>query len=82
MQESDQSCSFDVPETVQPFADAAAIAFERCYPEAKVSIEDSLVTILNAPLACRREFMHLLYREKTYQETLELRRILYARLGQ
>ena len=77
----EQWCSFDVPVELEDFTAAAVIAFQRYYPETRISVEESLITITNPPSSSHREFMHLLYREKTYQETLELRRILYTRLG-
>ena len=81
MQGDRPSSRFDVHVTLQPFAEAAIVAFERSYPNARVSVDGSQISIFNAPPNDRREFMHLLYREKIYQETLDLRRILYARLG-
>lgn len=77
---ADESGAFEIPEAFHSFLDAAIIAFERSYPRARVLIDGHFVTFSEAPANGRREFLHFLYREKIYQETLDLRRTLYARV--
>tara|TARA_R110001599_G_scaffold243206_1_gene442946 strand:+ start:3557 stop:3811 length:255 start_codon:yes stop_codon:yes gene_type:complete len=84
MAESNQNIhnTFEVSSAFGPYIDAAVIAFERSYPQVKITVDDGSIRFADAPAGSRQQFLHFLYREKIYQETLDLRRILYQRLGQ
>ncbi len=72
---------FEIPKAFLDFTDSAIVRMGYLYPHANISLNDTAVTISsendNNQDDLRREFLHLLYREKIYLETLDIRKELF-----
>ena len=70
-----------LPENFKAYLDATLVRFQYLYPEASISITGSDIQISAAQNVSntdlKQEFLHLLYKEKIYAETLEIRKSLY-----
>jgi hypothetical protein len=73
-----------VPSAFQPYVDAAVLRFSYLKPAVVVEHVTSTVTLSDDrtdAATLKRDFLHLLYRERIYAETLELRKELHRGLG-
>jgi hypothetical protein len=73
-----------VPEAFLPYVEAAVLRLSYLKPAVVVEHAAPAVTLSEDrtdAAALKREFLHLVYRERIYAETLELRTELYRSLG-
>lgn len=73
-----------VPPAFLPYVEAAVLRFSYLRPAVNVEQRGSTVTLScdrTDAAALKQDFLHLLYRERIYAETLELRKELYRSLG-
>ncbi len=72
---------FEIPEAFLDFTDSAVVRMGYLFPFAKISLDGTAVRISskndNDQGDLKREFLHLLYREKVYLETLDIRKELF-----
>jgi hypothetical protein len=73
-----------IPSAFLPYVDAAVLRFSYLNPALLVEQGVSTVTLSDDctdTAALKRDFLHLVYRERIYAETLELRKELHRSLG-
>jgi hypothetical protein len=73
-----------IPPGFEQYVEAAVLRFSYLQPAATVEHGESIVTLSDDrtdPAHLRRDFLHLVYRERIYAETLELRKELHRSLG-
>lgn len=76
--------TFAVASAFLPYVEAALVRFGYLYPDNPIRLAESHVHIkisAGSGSGLRQEFLHLLYRERIYAETLPIRRALYGGLG-
>lgn len=71
----------DIPSKFESFLDTAILRFQYLYPELELAIIGLRVNIRtpqpHSLSSLKKELLHLLYKEKIYSETLEIRKALY-----
>ena len=73
--------SIKIPIIFHPYVESALLRFSSLYPEANISqkADEILLTCPDQSTPeLRQELLHLLYREKIYIETMDLRRNLFS----
>jgi hypothetical protein len=73
-----------VPPAFLPYVEAAVLRFSYLKPAVTIEHGGSTVTLSDDrtdAAALKRDFLHLVYRERIYAETLELRKELHRSLG-
>jgi hypothetical protein len=73
-----------IPPDFERYVEAAVLRFSYLKPAATVEHGGSTVTLSDDrtdAAVLRRDFLHLVYRERIYSETLELRKELHRSLG-
>jgi len=76
--------TIQIPKKFEPYLDAALVRFQYLYPETIVSLSALELTLTNEAsleTKLKEEFLHLLYKEKIYSETLDIRRSLYQAIS-
>lgn len=73
-----------IEDEFEPYVTAAITRFLYLFPSASIENDGSHVRVndgTSSEETIRRDFTHLLYREKVYAETLDLRRVIYREFG-
>ena len=82
MSDSQQVCSIRIPAAFLPYLEATIIRHGYIRPSAVATVEKDVVNLTISADANvseeRSAFLHLLYRERIYAETLELREAVLA----
>ncbi len=71
--------------TFKPFLDAATLRYEYLFPSLTVEVQDMDVYISGAEEGDGQEekehFLHLLYKEKIYADTLDIRKSIFKAIA-
>lgn len=74
--------TLSIPEEFESYRGSALTRFQYLHPEAEVESIGNEISITCADVAyLKRDLLHLLYRQKIYEETLELRTALYKKIS-
>ncbi len=70
---------FEIPKAFLNFTDSAVVRMGYLFPKATISQNETSVSISSDTNQgdLKQEFLHLLYREKIYFETLDIRKGLF-----
>lgn len=74
------SVEFEIPKVFLAYTDAAIVRMGYLFPQARISLNDATVCITvdsDQGQDLMQEFLHLIYREKIYEETLDIRKELF-----
>lgn len=74
--------SLSIPKSFKPYLENALVRFQQIFPENNIKLNGLSVDIDfendNDKDQIKKEFMSILYREKIYNETLEIRKQIYT----
>lgn len=74
----------NVPEKFGKFIDAALMRFGYLYPDVPIKLKDGEIFITSNEIEffkLKQEILHLIYKEKIYEETLEIRKSIYKSIS-
>ncbi len=70
-----------IPSKFESFLETAILRFQYLYPELEVTLSGLQVNIKNTKThslhSLKKELLHLIYKEKIYSETLDIRTAIY-----
>lgn len=71
----------EIPSKFESFLETAILRFQYLYPELEVTLSGLQVNIKNTKTHSlqnlKKELLHLIYKEKIYSETLDIRTAIY-----
>ena len=72
--------NFKIPKTFEKYIDSSLLRFEQLFPSIKISIKnlDCKIESDENSEDLKAEFLSIIYREKIFYETLEIRKKIYS----
>lgn len=80
-----QKIEVTIPEEFGKYINSASLRFQYLYPDVTISISNANISIEGGEEGLlnnlRQELLHLVYKEKIYSETLEIRKSIYRAIS-